>query len=98
MGSVQVALVGSSRTAVQARLEEIAKAVGADVSPYNVRAGFETNGSRELHNVTSSLTAQSLSDEELAALLLPFQDEGVDTNVGVRFIVSPENIKDPQGW
>jgi hypothetical protein len=33
----------------------------------------------------------------LAAKLVPFQDETVDPQVGVRFIVGPENTNNPPG-
>jgi hypothetical protein len=89
MGSVQVALIGPTAAVVRARLEEVAGAVGATLSPFNAMAGFETNGSTTLNNITSTLVAQSLSNDELTALLAPFQDETVDTQIGVRFIVSP---------
>lgn len=99
MGSVQVALVGMSESAVKDRLAKIASEVGADVSPFNATAGFDTSGrpSDTLHRVTSFLQARELSDAELTAKLVPYQDEMIDPHVGVRFIVSPENIKSPPG-
>jgi hypothetical protein len=95
MGSVQVALLGPSAAAVQTRLQEIAGAVEAEVSPFNVIAGFDTDGSTTTHEAISAILAQSLSDDELAARLMAFQDETVNPHEGVRFIVKPENIKDP---
>lgn len=97
MGSVQVALIGPTAVAVQARLEEVARTVGAALSPFNPTAGFETNGSITLHKATSTLLAQSLSNDELTAALIPFQNATIDPQVGVRFIVYAENATDPLG-
>jgi hypothetical protein len=87
MASVQVALKGPSGAAVQARVEDVARRAGLEVSPVNAHASFEAGPSPNPYELIQSLHAPSLSNDELRARLAPFEDEAVDPTVGVRFVV-----------
>jgi hypothetical protein len=90
MASVQVALKGPSRSAVQGRLEEIARLPGLDLSPVNMAWGTIVTGSLTSSiELTSSIHGPSLSAEQIRAMLAPFEDETADPTNAVRFVVLP---------
>lgn len=89
MASVQVALKGPSAAAVQARLEEIAREAGVDLSPVHATASFTAGTPTTGHEIVSAIHAPSLDEEHLRAKLAPFVDEDADPLVAVRFSVLP---------
>jgi hypothetical protein len=87
MASVHVALVGPSAAAVHARLEEIARVAEVSLSPMHATARSTFGAPSSTYDMTTSLHAPSLDDEQLRAKLAPFEDESVDPHVGVRFVL-----------
>jgi hypothetical protein len=89
MATVQVALNGPSPAAVQARLEEVARATELSLSPVSVTASFTVGEPTTGHEITSAIHGLSLSENEIRAKLAPFENEDVDPRTGVRFVVLP---------
>jgi hypothetical protein len=89
MASVQVALKGPSAAAVQARLEEIARDAGVDLSPVQAMAGFTAGTPTTDHEIVSAMHAPALDEDHLRVKLAPFVDEDADPLVAVRFTVLP---------
>lgn len=87
MASVQVALKGPSRAAIQAKIEDVARQASLDVSPMNAQASFVTGAPAESCELIQSLHCPSLSEDEIRELLAPLEDEDADPAVGVRFVV-----------
>lgn len=89
MASLNVALVGPSSAEVQARLQQIAREAEVDLSPFHATASFTAGAPVSTYDMTTTLHAPSLSEDELRAKLEPFVDETADPNVGVRFVLLP---------
>ncbi len=87
MASVQVALKGPSRAAVQAKIEDVARQAGLDVSPISAVANFVTGAPVDSCELIQSLHGPSLSEDEIRGRLAPLEDETADPTVSVRFVV-----------